>query len=237
MKKLALILGLTMSLSIYATPIFNIFELGIQSGKNTEYNAVGEQNINTSIQNENGTLAMYSLKQKDDSNMAYMVEIYADEEAYKTHINSSQYHAFLSASPQILTNHKKRIVLDPQFLSDKKVEQTKTTRTNLVIVEVKERNNQQFANIVINEMMQALKTEDGVLAMYAATQKDKPNKWFFFEIYASDMDYENHHQTQVFKEYIKQTVKMVTNKQMIQITPAYLLNKGGLNFLSPSYKK
>lgn len=227
---LVALLGLTMAVTTNAAPIMNVFELGIKEGAEAQYDTVAEHNISTSIQNEKGTLAMYSVKQKADSNMAYMVEIYADNEAYKVHAESAQYKAFLTASPQILTEHKKRIPLNPVFLGDKKVQQTAATRTNLVRVEVKPENNQQFARIVTAEMAQSLKAEKGVLAMYAATEQDQPNKWLFFEIYASDEAYEAHRQTPYFQDYLKQTEKMVVDKQIIEITPAYLGNKGGLYF-------
>lgn len=173
---------------------------------------------------------MYSVKQKADPNMAYMVELYADESAYKTHASSPQYQAFLAASPQILTDHKKRLALTPQFLGDKKVQQTAKTRTNLVIVEVKAEDNQKFTEIVTAEMAQSLKVEDGVIAMYASTYQDQPNKWLFFEIYADDTAYETHRQTPHFQDYLKQTEKMVLDKQIIEIAPAYLGNQGGLYF-------
>lgn len=232
MKKLTALLGLTMAITTNANPIMNLFELGIKKGAEVQYDKVAEHNISTSTQNEKGTLAMYSVKQKADPNMAYMVEIYADESAYKTHIASPQYQAFLAASPQILTDHKKRLALTPQFLGDKKVQPTAQMRTKLVKVEVNPQDNQQFAQIITAEMAQSLKVEDGVIAMYAATEQAQPNKWLFFEIYASDAAYEDHRKTPHFNDYLKQTEKMVVDKQMLEIEPAYLGNKGDLSFIA-----
>lgn len=80
-------------------PIFNIFELGIQPGQIADYDRVGTHNITTSVGHEPGTLAMYSVKQKANPNMAYMVEVYADPTAYEAHRASEPYKAFLKASP------------------------------------------------------------------------------------------------------------------------------------------
>lgn len=231
--KLSLLLGLIMSLSAQAAPIFNAFELGVQNGQAEQYDAVGKNNIRTSVQTEKGTLAMYSVKQQANPNMAYMFEIYTDEMAYQTHVQSPQYKNFLAVSPKILTDHKKRIALTPVFLGDKKVKQTTTTRTNLVRVEVKPENNQQFARIVTAEMAQSLKVEKGVLAMYAATEQENPNKWLFFEIYASDEAYEAHRQTPHFQDYLARTSEMLVSKESVPITPALLQNKGGLHFTAP----
>lgn len=230
LKPLLFATALCTALSVQATPIFNLFELGIQPGKIEQTDNIGRQNINTSIDNEPGTLAMYSVKLTENPNMLYMLEIYADEAAYQTHLQSPQYQAFVQASPTILTEHKKRIVLEPQFLGDKKIEQTPETRNNLVIVEVKPESNQAFRELVLPEMAQSLNVEDGVLAMYAATEKDQPNRWYFYEIYANDTAYQHHRQTPHFEDYLKQSANMLQDKQFIAITPNLLRNKGGLQF-------
>ena len=117
-KTVASALTLATTLGAQAAPVVNLFELGIRQGQAVQYDEVGKHNITTSINTEQGTLAMYSMKQKAQPNMAYMFEIYADEQAYQTHIQSAQYKVFLQASPTILTDHKKRISLEPQFLAE-----------------------------------------------------------------------------------------------------------------------
>lgn len=230
LKKLGLALALGASVSVQASPIFNLFELGVQPQAEELYQAVGEQNIRRSLQEEAGTLAMYSVRQTANPYLAYMVEIYADEKAYQAHLASPQYQHFLQQSPQILTEHKKRIELTPHFLGDKKVEQTAKTRTNLVIVEVKPEFNQAFAEVVLPEMQQSLVVEEGVLAMYAASEKNEPNRWYFFEIYQSDEAYALHRQTPHFQQYLQQTQAMLQHKQSIDIVPSLLANQGNLNY-------
>ncbi|OOF44420.1 antibiotic biosynthesis monooxygenase [Rodentibacter trehalosifermentans] len=230
MKKLTALLGLTMAITTNATPMMNIFELGVKKGAEAQYNAVAEHNISTSIRNEKGTLAMYSVKSKTDPNMAYMVEIYADKNAYEIHRTSPQYQAFLAASPEILTDHKRRIALMPQFLGDKKVVQTPEMRVNYVSVEVKPEYNDRFKAIVTAEMAQSLKVEEGVIAMYAATEQENPNKWIFFEIYANDAAYAHHRETPHFRDYLKQTGEMLKDKSYVEIRPEFLGNQGELLF-------
>ncbi|MFC2406767.1 MAG: putative quinol monooxygenase, partial [Cardiobacterium sp.] len=134
MKKTAL---LATTASAPAAPVFNIFELGIKDGQSAAYDQIGDENIRTSLAKEPGTLAIYSVKQKTNPQMAYMIEIYADDAAYQTHIQSPQYRKFREVSPQILTDHKHKYNIEPQYLGDKKVEQNKNTRTNFVSVTVK----------------------------------------------------------------------------------------------------
>ena len=211
--------------------IFNIFELGIKEGEKNAYVAVGKNNITKSVLNDKGTLGMYLVQEKENPNMTYMFEVYEDEKSYQEHIKSEQYKEFLRQSPTILTNHKKKIQVMPEYMGDKKFVQTRNTRVNYVTVDVKERFNDTFREIVLDEMKQSIKKEEGVYVIYAATAIGNPNKWYFFEIYENEKAYQKHRKTAHFKKYIEQTENIIENKEFINIEGVKLLNKGNLNYV------
>ncbi|MGB9097669.1 putative quinol monooxygenase [Erwinia sp.] len=199
--------------------------------KNNAYDSLAEKNITASVTGEPGTLAMYSAKKKMNPSVAYMFEIYADNDAYQQHLNSASYQAFLRHSPDILdVSQKRRIEVVPQFLVDKQIVQSDKTINNFVIVDVKPELGQAFRDVVLPEMAQSIKLEEGVLAMYAVTDKANPERWYFYEIYASEEAYQAHRLTPHFKEYIEQTAEMTTFKEAIAIEPGLLRNKGGLMY-------
>ena len=212
-------------------PIFNIFELGVKEGEKNSYVAVGKNNITKSVLNEKGTLGMYLVQEKENANMTYMFEVYEDEKSYQEHIKSEQYKEFLKKSPAILTEHKKKIQVVPEYMGDKKFVQTRNTRVNYVTVDVKEGFNDAFREIVLDEMKQSIKKEEGVYVIYAATAKENPDKWYFFEIYENKKAYQNHRKTTHFKKYIEQTENIIENKEFINIEGVILLNKGNLNYV------
>ena len=211
--------------------IFNIFELGIKEGEKNLYVAVGKNNITKSVLNDEGTLGMYLVQEKENANMTYMFEVYEDDKSYQEHIKSEQYKEFLRQSPTILTNHKKKIQVMPEYMGDKKFVQTRNTRVNYVIVDVKEGFNDAFREIVLDEMKQSLKKEEGVYVIYAATAKENPDKWYFFEVYENEKAYQKHRKTAHFKKYIEQTENIIENKEFINIEGIKLLNKGNLNYV------
>lgn len=211
--------------------IFNIFELGIKEGEKNAYVAVGKNNITKSVFNDKGTLGMYLVQEKENPNMTYMFEVYEDEKSYQEHIKSEQYKEFLRQSPIILTNHKKKIQVMPEYMGDKKFVQTRNTRLNYVTVDVKEGFNDTFREIVLDEMKQSIKKEEGVYVIYAATAIGNPNKWYFFEIYENEKAYQKHRKTTHFKKYIEQTENIIENKEFINIEGIKLLNKGNLNYV------
>ena len=212
-------------------PIFNIFELGVKEGEKNSYVAVGKNNITKSVLNDEGTLGMYLVQEKENPNMTYMFEVYEDEKSYQEHIKSEQYKEFLRQSPIILTNHKKKIQVMPEYMGDKKFVQTRNTRVNYVTVDVKEGFNDAFREIVLDEMKQSIKKEEGVYVIYAATAKENPDKWYFFEIYENEKAYQKHRKTAHFKKYIEQTENIIENKEFINIEGIKLLNKGNLNYV------
>ena len=212
-------------------PIFNIFELGVKEGEKNSYVAVGKNNITKSVLNDEGTLGMYLVQEKENPNMTYMFEVYEDEKSYQEHIKSEQYKEFLRQSPTILTNHKKKIQVMPEYMGDKKFVQTRNTRVNYVTVDVKEGFNDAFREIVLDEMKQSIKKEEGVYVIYAAATTENPNKWYFFEIYENEKAYQKHRKTAHFKKYIEQAENIIENKEFINIEGVILLNKGNLNYV------
>ncbi len=175
-------------------PEMNIFELGIRPDRDNDFADVARQTISASVDHEAGTLAMYALQRSDNSGQAFMFELYENERAYRKHLNAAPYKAFAARAPDII-DRKKKITTEPQFLGDKHIIPNERTINNLVIVEVKPEFQSEFRNIVLPEMVESLKVEKGVLAMYAGTDSETPKRWYFYEIYASEEDYQLHRQT------------------------------------------
>lgn len=75
---------------------------------------------------------------------------------------------------------------------------------------------QQFASEV-GEV--SLRTEPGVLSMYAVSDKDNPCKITILEIYASKKAYEKHTASEHFKKYKQGTLKMVKSLELSDQTP------------------
>ena len=75
----------------------------------------------------------------------------------------------------------------------------------------------------------AMKKEDDILAMYAATLKNDINKWYFFEIYKDENAYDEHRKTEHFITYIEGTKNIVISKELFELESGILVNKGVLN--------
>lgn len=60
------------------------------------------------------------------------------------------------------------------------------------------------------------------------TDSQTPNRWYFYEIYASEEAYQLHRQTPHFRDYLRQTAHMSASKDAIPVKPVFLRNKGGI---------
>lgn len=204
----------------------NIYEISVRPDRDRHFDEVTRQMISASVDQEAGTQAMYALKRSDNPRQAYIVELYENEVAYRKHLDADPYKAFAARASEIIDRQQK-ITLTPQFWGDKNIIPDERTINNLVLVEVKPEFQEEFKNIVLPEMAQSLKVEKGVHVMYAATDAKAPYRWYFYEIYASEEDYQQHRQTPHFRYYLKQTAHMSASKESIPAKPLFLRNKSG----------
>jgi quinol monooxygenase YgiN len=78
---------------------------------------------------------------------------------------------------------------------------------------------------VKEEMETSLRTEPGVLAIYAVAEKDNPSKLRFFEMYADEAAYGAHIASTHFRKYFDTTKGMITSRTLIDAVPVQLSDK------------
>ena len=88
------------------TPIVRIFELVIAPEHLDEFNRLGKHNIVNSINLEQGVLGMYVLADKEMSNKLYVVEAYADDNAYQAHRQVPHFQTWFNGSKDMIISRK-----------------------------------------------------------------------------------------------------------------------------------
>ncbi|MDE6069695.1 MAG: antibiotic biosynthesis monooxygenase, partial [Alistipes sp.] len=71
----------------------------------------------------------------------------------------------------------------------------------------------------------SLRTEPGVLTMYAVAEKDDPCKITILETYASREAYEKHIASEHFRKYKQGTLRMVKSLELSDQTPLNPTNR------------
>lgn len=211
--------------------ITRLFKLERDMSQEQYYNEVGANNLTTSIEVEPGTLAMYATHDPDDPKTCYVFEVYADDDAYNTHVSSPHFKAFGEMAGKVLTG-RSVYQLVPQLLVEKPerllVNEPSAIEPHLVFVDVKPGGEEAFPAAITANMRTAVEVEPGVLVMYAATMADQPSRWVFWEVYASAEAYAAHRDTQHFKDYIAATDDLVADKEFHVLTPDTLASRGSL---------
>jgi quinol monooxygenase YgiN len=78
---------------------------------------------------------------------------------------------------------------------------------------------------VTEQIETAISVEQGVLVLYAVSEKDNPTRVRVFEIYRDAEAYRSHLETAHFKKYKATTEKMVRSLKLVQTIPIALGTK------------
>lgn len=191
---------------------------------------IGRQNFQTSMEKESGTLFMAMGYAKEFPERTYVIEIYADENAYNTHVASQHFQSFASFAAEHLQG-RQVLNMTPEILVEKegRLSLLQASNQQLRIAQLKIKENQiaAFKDIVANEMKQSIRVEEGVNLLFAASVTDQPEEWIFVELYQDQEAYDKHRQTSHFKTYIQKTKDMVLDKRLQVLRPQLVVSKGG----------
>lgn len=83
-----------------------------------------------------------------------------------------------------------------------------------------------FESAIKEAIETAVRTEPGVLVLYAVSEKDNPSRVIVFEIYTDANAYTTHLETPHFKRYRATTDKMVKSRKLADAVPIALGAKG-----------
>src|SRR3954463_2938073 len=100
-------------------PLVRIAELEIDPARLADYTAALRQEIETSVRVEPGVLAIYAVAEKDDPTKLRFFEMYADEAAYRSHIDSPHFRTYVTTTKDMITS-RRLIETVPVQLSAKK---------------------------------------------------------------------------------------------------------------------
>ena len=79
-------------------PLVRLAELEIDATRLAEYNAALRQEIETSIRLEPGVLNLYAVALKQNPALIRILEVYADETAYKAHLETAHFKKYKAAT-------------------------------------------------------------------------------------------------------------------------------------------
>ena len=99
-------------------PYVRVAEIEVDPVQLEVYKAAAKEIIEDSVRLEPGVLALYSVSDKDNPAHVTVFEIYADKDAYKTHLETAHFKKYKAATQDMVRSLKLRDTL-PIALSAK----------------------------------------------------------------------------------------------------------------------
>jgi quinol monooxygenase YgiN len=99
-------------------PYVRVAEIEIDPARLDAYQAAVSEEIETSVRVEPGVLALYAVAEKDNPAHIRVFEIYADEDAYRAHLETPHFKKYKAAT-QDMVKHLTLIDTVPIILSAK----------------------------------------------------------------------------------------------------------------------
>jgi quinol monooxygenase YgiN len=179
---------------------------------------IGKENVRETRRKDSGVLAFYWAAEKVHPNHIRVLEVYADENAYKAHLASAHYQKFRNDSKPLLKAHA-LFEAEPVMLGAKPQSPPPAAFVRIAEIEINSTWLDAYTALVIEEIEASIQLESGVFAIYAVSLKGSPNQLRFFEIYADENAYLHHRDTPHFQKYQKETKGMIITCNLMETSP------------------
>lgn len=196
-------------------------ELEVDPARMDRFVELGHENVRAIHRLEPGVRAFYWAADKDQPGHVRVLEVYADEGAYKAHLASAHYQAFRDGSRPLLKGYALFEAV-PVMLGAKPQSPPATAVVRMAELEIDPAQLDAYKAIVTEEIEASIRLEPGVFAIYAVALKERPNHIRFFEIYADEGAYLHHRDTPHFQKYLHATQGMIVTRRLMEALPGSL---------------
>jgi quinol monooxygenase YgiN len=121
---------------------------------------------------------------------------------------------------QVLTLCASALVV--YFSASASAQEAKQPYVRLAELEIDPAQMEHFNAAIREGVTTAVRVEPGVLALYAVSEKDHPNRVRVFEMYTDEGAYQKHLQTPHFRKFRDTTDKMVKSRKLLDGVPIVL---------------
>jgi quinol monooxygenase YgiN len=89
-------------------PYVRVAEIEIDPSQIEPYRAAAKEQIEASVRLEPGVLALYSVADKEDPSHVFVFEMYADVDAYKSHLETAHFNKYKTTTQDMVKSLKLR---------------------------------------------------------------------------------------------------------------------------------
>ncbi|MDQ0569950.1 quinol monooxygenase YgiN [Variovorax paradoxus] len=201
------------------TPLVRFAELEIDQARLDDFGKAARQNAEASLL-EPGILAFHTAAEKDNPGRVRVLEIYVDAQAYRTHVQTPHFQKFRAETEAMILRRELHEVVPVRFGAKASLSGQPLVRVAELTIDPAQL--QAYKDAVMEEIDTSVRTEPGVLGIYAVALKEQPIQLRFFEIYADDAAYRQHIESPHFKKYVETTKSMIASRKLMEAQPIAL---------------
>jgi quinol monooxygenase YgiN len=220
---LALYLGLPALAQEAQGPFVRLADLEIDPAKLEDFKAAARENAVATLRLERGLLAFHAAAEKGNPSRIRVFEMYADESAYRAHLQTPHFQRFRSATAKMVLGRKMYDTVP--ILLGAKPRLPAQALVRIAELEINPAQIEAYKAAVTEEIEASIRIEAGVLAIYSVALKENPTHLRFFEIYADENAYRQHIESPHFKKYVDVTKSMITARRLFETEPLSLSTK------------
>lgn len=232
LKQLFAMACLELTLQVQAVPFIRLGELNVKPEQLATTQQAIKENIRTSVQTEPELVAMHAMPRADDAQKIYVLEVYQNAEAKQAHNQSEHFKRFAQATEQAFAS-KSLTPLEAQFISENNAA---LQLGGNYLVRFQALTAKPYQTEAICHALAKYRTaNDALLAVYASTVENQDDQWHIVEIYARSKSYEQHHQSEAYKNYRNELKPLLVSQDINTVLDGkFLMNKGGMQFQAAS---
>lgn len=201
-----------------------LWEVEIDPAQYEAFRAIGAENLEASTQLEPGVLMMHAVELADDPTQVRVLEVYASQNAYKSHIKTPHFLRYKTMSERIVRSQR-LVPTNPIMVCAKREAVDANARGLMVRIAVSGVDPEQldaYKIFLTEEQEASVWLEAGVLMLHSVQYAGGPTQVRLLEVYASQKAYESHIQTPPFLKYKNGTEKMVRSLELPLANPIML---------------
>jgi quinol monooxygenase YgiN len=204
-------------------PYVRVAELQVDATQLKSFEVAAATHVAAATRLEAGILAFHTVAEKADPTRIRVFEMYESEAAYRAHLQSPHFEAFLAATQDLIVSRQLFDVV-PVYIGSKK-ELPPYPVVRVADLEILPARLGDYRAAVSEEIADSIRSEPGVAAIYAVSLKDAPQRLRFFEIYADDAAYRQHIASAHFRKYVDTTKNMIAGRRLLETESSRLYIK------------
>ena len=205
--------------------VVRLWELEVDPAQFDTFRTIGAENLEASTRLEPGVLMMHAVQFADDPTQVRVLEVYASQSDYESHIRTPHFLRYKAASAKMVRSQR-HVLVNPILLCAKggtiSTAVAQDLMVRIAVVGVDPAQFDAYKAFLTEEQEASVRLEPGVLMLHSVQYAEDPTQVRLLEVYASREAYESHIKTPHFLKYKNGTEKMVRSLELPLANPIML---------------